>query len=304
MTISSSDATWGAANLGLYSRGYQLIQMPAALFGQVATDVLFPLMARVQHDRPRLAAIYRSGLGSMALVVLPLTGFLSAISHELVAVLLGEQWVPLTAAFDIMVFGTLFRTGYKLSDAVSRATGAVYRRATRSLVYAGLVVGGALVGQHWGIAGVAAAVLLALTVNYLSMAQLGMSLTGLTVRSFLSAHLPGLLLGGVVYAACTVAGAAARGAGLADLVVVLAVALVAVGSVVAVLRVAASVRPDGAFVSAVKDSLTMVPGPVRRAGLRVIGTIYSIRPSADAPLETPAPNPGQDEFADDTGPSV
>jgi len=81
-----------------------------------------------------------------------------------------------------------------MSDSIARATGAVYRRAWRQGVYAALVIGGAWVGQHWGIAGVAYAVLVALTINFLLMAQLGLRLSGLQWRSFWSAHLPALNL--------------------------------------------------------------------------------------------------------------
>jgi PST family polysaccharide transporter len=83
----------------------------------------------------------------------------------------------------------LFRTSYKMSDSLARATGSVYRRAWRQIVYAALVVGGALVGQRWGIVGVAVAVVAALAVNFSLMAQLSLSVSGLSWASFLRVHL-------------------------------------------------------------------------------------------------------------------
>ena len=82
----------------------------------------------------------------------------------------------------------------QMSDSIARATGAVYRRAWRQGVYASLVIGGAWVGQHWGISGVAFAVLVALAVNFGLMAQLGLRLSGLGWGSFWKAHLPGFNL--------------------------------------------------------------------------------------------------------------
>ena len=57
--------------------------------------------------------------------------------------------------FRILALGMLFRTSYKMSDSLARATGSVYRRAWRQGIYAALVFGGAWVGQFWGVAGVA-----------------------------------------------------------------------------------------------------------------------------------------------------
>ncbi|MFL6240531.1 MAG: lipopolysaccharide biosynthesis protein [Actinomycetes bacterium] len=195
----------GAANLGLYGRSYQLVNMPANLFGQVANDVLFPAMAAVQDQKERLRRVLRLAVGFLAGVSLPITAVAAVTSKELVLVLLGRDWLPLRDAFDVIVFGMLFRTSVKLSDSVARATGAVYRRAWRTWLFACLVAIGALSGAHWGLHGVAFGVLAALLINYLVMSQLGLNITGMPWREFFVAHLPGFTLaivaGGVAYAA-------------------------------------------------------------------------------------------------------
>jgi PST family polysaccharide transporter len=53
-----------------------------------------------------------------------------------------------------------------------------------------LVGGGAIVGQRWGIVGVAWFVLGALAVNYLLMAQLSLSEAAMSWAGFWRAHLP------------------------------------------------------------------------------------------------------------------
>jgi len=65
-----------------------------------------------------------------------------------------------------------------MGDALARATGAVYRRAWRQVLYAALVIGGAWVGRRWGVPGVAVAAMLALLVNYILMTHLSLRLTG------------------------------------------------------------------------------------------------------------------------------
>ena len=90
------------------------------------------------------------------------------------------------------VITLLLRTSYKLSDSISRATGAVYRRAWRQAVYAGLVLSGAWTGQHWGVIGVAVGVFAALAVNFILMAELSLRIARLSWREFWRAHVPAL----------------------------------------------------------------------------------------------------------------
>src|SRR4029077_8256779 len=63
---------------------------------------------------------------------------------------------------------------------------------------AAVVIGGAIIGQNWGLPGVATAVLFALLTNYLLTAQLGTGLVSLRWRDYFGAHAPGLRLAIVV----------------------------------------------------------------------------------------------------------
>ena len=184
----------GATQLGYYGRAYNLMSAPAAGIGTVLDAVLFPVMARVQHEARRLAAAYRRGIALITLVVLPPSVVLVLLAPEVVHVVLGPRWTPMVVPFQILGAGMLFRTGAKLGDSLTRATGAVYRRAWRQIVYAGMVVGGAVAGQHWGITGVAWFVLGALAINFLLMAQLSLSEAAMPWSRLWAAQLPAVLL--------------------------------------------------------------------------------------------------------------
>jgi O-antigen/teichoic acid export membrane protein len=188
----------GSAALGVYGRAYQLMAMPAALFGDLLDTVLFPAMARVQGELQRLEKGYRRGLSLTALVMLPMSVVLYILAPELIHVVLGPRWTAVIVPFQIFAVGQLFRTSYKLSDSMARATGSVYRRAWRQLLYACLVMGGAWIGQHWGVEGACLGVLIAVTINFLLMAQLSLSVSSMSWRSFLSAHGPALKLSAAV----------------------------------------------------------------------------------------------------------
>lgn len=188
----------GAEALGVFALASLLMTMPAVLMGQVLDRVLFPTMALVQGERPRLARAYRSAVAACALVMLPASGLVVILAPELVRVLLGPGWEAVVAPLGILAAGMLFRTSYKLGDCVSRATGAVYARALRQAVFAVAVAVGALVGQMWGLDGVAVGVVAAVALNFLLMAELSLRLTGLGWPAFLMAHRPGAALAAAV----------------------------------------------------------------------------------------------------------
>jgi O-antigen/teichoic acid export membrane protein len=187
-------ARWlGVSALGLYDRAYQLMVAPAMLLGQVMDEILFASVARIQEDRSLVAAAYRQCIVGVAFVMLPLTAVAWTLAPEIVYVVLGPAWSGVTTPFRILALGTLFRTSYKISDSLTRALGAMYRRAWRQWAYAAFVIGGAIIGQQWGLAGVAWAVLLALAVNVLLQAHLVMKLVPFTWWDLLAAHGPALL---------------------------------------------------------------------------------------------------------------
>ncbi|MFL6281817.1 MAG: lipopolysaccharide biosynthesis protein [Pyrinomonadaceae bacterium] len=197
----------GAGALGVYTRAYGLMTMSVTIFGSAFDRVLFPSLAKVQHERARLAVAFRRGVALITLVILPTSAIMFVLAPEVIEVLLGPKWVEVVVPFQVLAVGMLFRTSYKVSASVARATGAVYRSAWRQGVYALLVVAGAWAGHFRGVAGVSLGVLVALAVFFVLMAQLSVRLTAITWREYLSAHAPAasltLLVGLEVWAVAT-----------------------------------------------------------------------------------------------------
>lgn len=185
----------GSSALGLYGRAYQLMIMPTNLFGQVMDKVLFPAMARIQNKQNQLSKSYRVGITAVAFFTIPVGILMCLLSKEIVLILFGEKWLNLTPALQVLSLGLVFRTGYKISDSLARATGSVYQRAWRQIIYAIAVFTGAWIGHFAGIFGVSLGVLGAIILNYCLMTNLSMKFINLTLFDIIRAHIPGLLLG-------------------------------------------------------------------------------------------------------------
>ena len=191
----------GAGPLGIYTRAYQLMMLPAKYFGQVLTVVLFPVMARMQHSRGQLVRTYLSGIAVVTLVSAPLSVLMVVLAPEIVSVVLGPQWVETVLPFQILALGVVARSSYKIDDALARALGVMYQRSVRDGIYAAGVILGSLAGLRWGLPGVACGVLAAVLLNYLLAMQMSRRLLELTWGDILRALLPALypaLAAGVV----------------------------------------------------------------------------------------------------------
>jgi PST family polysaccharide transporter len=184
-------------------------------------------MAQVQNERERLAGAYERALAIVALISLPISAFLWVVAPEFILALLGPKWTGVVLPFRLFTCGLLFRMSSKISDACTKAAGEVYVRALLQGLYAALVVLGALIGQRWGVGGVAVAVSIAMGINWITMAGLSRSVTGLSWARFTRAQVPGALLAAVIGGAVAVAAQAARAALLGTVPVLLLAGLTA-----------------------------------------------------------------------------
>jgi PST family polysaccharide transporter len=194
----------GVEALGMYSRAYQLMTLPAMYVGQVFEKVMFPSMAQSQTFHKRLEREFLMTLEAITLVALPAGVVMFIFAREIVAIAFGEHWSAIIPVVSIVSFGVFFRTAYKCSDTVVRSVGAVYHYAARQALYTLLVISGAALGAVLdGLDGVAIGVVIAVTLNYVSMTMLCSRTVGIRYQVIAYAHLSGL------WAASCVAGALA-----------------------------------------------------------------------------------------------
>jgi O-antigen/teichoic acid export membrane protein len=226
----------GPAALGIYGRAYNLMVMPAAAFGRIVNRVLFPIMSQVQDERHRLANAYERGLAIVALISLPISAFLWVVAPEFIPVILGPRWTEVVLPFRLFTISLMFRMASKISDACIKAAGVVYSWAALQFAYAALVIVGAIIGQRWGVGGVAVCVSIAMGLDWLNMAYLSRKVTGLHWTRFAGAHVPAILLALVIAGAAELGAGAARSAHLGKVSVLLAAAAAAGLAVAAACR--------------------------------------------------------------------
>lgn len=184
----------GPESLGLYSRAYQLMVFPTNLFGKVMEKVLFPAMSKKQNENKSLQYAYIQGVKLVSILTLPTSLLMIILSENIVLFLFGEKWLEIVLPFQVLAAGLLFRTSYKISDALVNAKGAVYKRAFIKWIYATAVIIFAIIGQKFGLAGVALGILLAITINFIFMAELSIKLINCRRVEFIKAHFSSMVI--------------------------------------------------------------------------------------------------------------
>jgi len=224
----------GPAALGVYGRAYSLMVMPASAFGRIVNRVLFPIMSQVQNERHRLANAYERGLAIVALLALPISALLWVVAPEFIPVVLGPRWSEVVLPFRLFTISLMFRMASKISDACIKAAGVVYSWALLQFAYAGLVIVGAIIGQRWGVGGVAVCVSVAMGLDWLNMTHLSRKVTGLAWGRLAAAHAPAVCLSLVIAGAAELGAQAGRSAQLGNVLVLvlagIAAALAAAGA--------------------------------------------------------------------------
>jgi PST family polysaccharide transporter len=212
----------GVDALGLYSRAFRFAALPANLLGDSAGTVLFAAMTKVQTEEMRMRNAFRQGTALTALVIMPLTAIAVILAPEFFVVVLGPQWSGAVLPFQILALGMFFRAAWKVGGSVVRAVGAVHQMSVASMVYAALIVVGALVGQLYGLVGVSVGVTTAVVLYYFLQLFQVKRLIHIGWPEILSLHVPAFVTTILVLVVAWVAAGLARQFGLPEWLVIVA----------------------------------------------------------------------------------
>lgn len=148
---------WGAQQLGLYARAYQLLYLPILQINTPISAVALPALSRLQNDPKRYCAYYYKAILLIVTFGMPLVGLLFVSADTAILTLLGPKWMDTVSIFRALSLATFIGT-------FSVATGWVYislgqtARQLRWVVFtAPVTVMIFFISIPWGALGVATA---------------------------------------------------------------------------------------------------------------------------------------------------
>lgn len=157
----------GSTSLGLYSRAFQFLYLPASFFGTIYDSVMFPIISRKQEDKANLKYFYFYSLTFCFLVLIPISLFCTAFGSNIIILLLGSGWEKSIFPFQLLILALSFRFANKINKSFVKAMGMVYIGAYYQFIFSLLILLFCVMGaKFYGISGVALGVLIATIINY------------------------------------------------------------------------------------------------------------------------------------------
>ena len=156
----------GATMLGFYQMAYLISNIPATEITHVISQVTFPTYSKLQDNIPRLREAYLKVLQVTAFLSFPVAGLIFVLAPDFTKIFLGEKWLPMVPAMQVLVFWGLIRsigaTIGPLFQAVGRPDLITKLQVVKLIVLATLIYPLTL---KWGILGTALAVVLTALVD-------------------------------------------------------------------------------------------------------------------------------------------
>lgn len=147
----------GATQLGLYSRAYSLLMLPIRQLKTPLGTVVLPMLAAIKGEPERYRRLYCGTISGLAHAGMPLIAGLAVCAHDLIEVLLGEQWLAAATMFQLLAVAGIVQMVSSTSGWLLITQGRSADYAKMSAVVSVFTVASFVAGLPWGAEGVAAA---------------------------------------------------------------------------------------------------------------------------------------------------
>jgi len=98
---------YSAGDLGHYTQADRLARFPSQNVEGILQRVTYPILSQLQNEPGRLRDIYVKYLGIACFAVFPTMTGLAAVARPLVALLLGEKWLPCVPLLQVLCLGLM-----------------------------------------------------------------------------------------------------------------------------------------------------------------------------------------------------
>lgn len=183
---------FGTADLGNYSKAYQLMKYPQTYLTSVVTSVLHPMLAERQDDIEYVWSVYMKLTKALSLIGVFMSVLCFFCANEVVLILYGDSWTQTAACLRLLSISVWSQMVCGASGPMFQVLNRTREQFVRGLLIAVCVVAATLVGVAGGsVETVAAAVGLSFLVPFvLLLPTLVRRSFGRSIAEFLLAFAP------------------------------------------------------------------------------------------------------------------
>lgn len=175
----------GVTALGFYQMAYLLSNLPSTEIADVISRVTFPAYSKLQDDLNKVREAYLKVLQVTAYFSIPIAGGISVLSFEFTRVFLGEKWLPMVPAIQILALagaiGSISATTRPIFHGIGKpkidTTWQVVRLVVLAVVIYPLTI-------TWGISGAAFAVLITTFISAIGFSFMAVRITNCNAGNF------------------------------------------------------------------------------------------------------------------------
>jgi len=147
---------WGAQQLGLYTRAYQLMALPIDQINEPVSSVAVPALSRLTDSPESYRKAYLRMLEKIALLTMPGVVLMIVTSDWIIQIVLGSQWHGATRIFVLLGVTALFQPIANTTGWLLISQGRTNQMLQWGLISGPIIMGSIVFGLQWGAVGVAA----------------------------------------------------------------------------------------------------------------------------------------------------
>ncbi len=175
----------GATMLGFYQMAYRISNIPATEITHVISQVTFPAYSKLHDNISKLREAYLKTLQLTAFLSFPIAGLIFILAPDFTKIFLGEQWMPMVPAMQVLALEGLLRSIAATTGPVFQATGKPRIDTRWQLVRLAVLTASIYpLTIRWGILGTSIAVFLSILVSTVGFGFIVVKITGCGIKNF------------------------------------------------------------------------------------------------------------------------
>ena len=188
----------GISTLGLYSRAYQIIDIPNQYIGMALDNVLFPAMSKKQDELDVVTSAFLKGVAVTNILMFPLAAFIAIYANPIITLLFGLEWVEASMCLQLLCIMLPLKTSVKIMDSLVRARGASRESSYMKFFFMAFMIVLCVFGTKWGLVGVSYGVDIAVFLHFVLMTWLAKRLLNFPIGIFFKGFIPGIVCATVI----------------------------------------------------------------------------------------------------------